>query len=206
MHKARRLNDLGRRCGDRADRLREASVLLHPPLSSPERVVASFVVVEALTLWANFARSYYLSCALGTKSPDGGRVQLGIPLLPDEQSALQFAASRERNKSRGEPIWHDFNAFGRAMNALQLADQTRLTAGLAYSPRVFTDLPPCRNFFAHRSRGTASKVKTVARRNGINPNLPASDVVCSHPSGRAQPLVVDWLDDLTAIVEILSVP
>lgn len=179
---------------------------MHPPLASRERPVASFLVVETLTLWANFARSYYLSCALGTKSPDGGRVSLGMPLFLDERSALGFAAGGETTTSRNEPIWHDFNAFGRVMTGLQLADPTRLTTGLAYSSKVFTDLPPCRNFFAHRSMGTASKIKTVARRNGIDPNLPASDVVCSPASGRSQPLVTDWIDDVRAIVEILSTP
>jgi hypothetical protein len=204
VHKARRLEDLGRRSHLRAQRLRGAGQLLGPPLDPRERATASFLVLEAVTLWANFARSYYLSCALGTKSPDGGRLELGVPFFANEDAALRFAASGERTRSRGEPVWHDFNAFGRVMTRLNPVDPTRLLTGLGYTSTVFRDLTPCRNFFAHRTRTTATKVKTVARRNGVNPDLPASDVVCSHASGRSDGLIVEWLDDLTAIIDILA--
>ncbi len=157
-------------------------------------------------MWANFARFYFLSCALGAKSPDGGRVQLGVPPFANEKAALAFAAKGEKNTSRGEPVWHDFAAFGRAMGKLNLADPTRLSTSLGYPSKVFDDLPPCRNFFAHRTQNTAKNVKNVARRNGIDPDLPASEVVCTPATGRSYPLMVDWLDDLTAIIEILAKP
>ena len=157
-------------------------------------------------MWANFARSYYLSCALRAKSPDGGEFELAIPFFPDERTALRFAAKGEKTTSRGEPIWHDLSAFGRVMRTLQPLDQTRLLAGLSYSSTVFRDLPPCRNFFAHRTLNTANKVRRVARKNGVNPALPASEIVCTHASGRTDGLIVDWLDDLTAIIDILAVP
>lgn len=206
MHRARRLEDLGRKCSSRSARLRDAAVGLQPPLNGSERAYSSFVVLEVLTLWANFARFYFISCALGAKSPDGGRVQLGVAPFADEKAALAFGAKGEKNKSRGEPIWHDFDAFGRVMGKLNLADPTRLLTSLGYPSKVFDDLPPCRNFFAHRTQNTARKVKNVARRNGINPALPPSEVVCTPATGRSYPLVVDWLDDLTAIIEILAKP
>ena len=188
-------------------RLRSAGIGLHSPLAPRERPLATFLVVESQTLWVNFARSYYLSCALGTKSPDGGKLALGVPRFATEQAALQFAVKVKGVASaRGEPIWHDLTAFDRSMTALNLGDRTRLTRALGYPSAVFADLNPCRNFFAHRSRSAAQKVKTVARRNGIPPDLPASDVVCSPASGHSQSLLVDWLDDLTAIIEILAVP
>lgn len=206
MHKERRLKDLGARSQRRAERLRNSAQVLRPPLDAREKAAASFLVIEAVTLWANFGRSYFLSCALGTKSPDGGWLGIGVPRFTDEKTALRFVAQREATTSRGEPIWHDFAAFGRVMTRLGPTDPTRLLTALGYQSTVFRDLTPCRNFFAHRTLSTARKVKNVARRNGVNPALPASEVVCSNASGRPQALLVDWLDDLATIIELLTAP
>jgi hypothetical protein len=80
----------------------------------------------------------------------------------------------------------------------------QVQAALSLQTRVFFDLPSFRNFYAHRNRESAESAILLAKRNYLiaGPNHP-SDVLAEPARNRPQALILDWIDDMSAIVELL---
>jgi hypothetical protein len=76
-------------------------------------------------------------------------------------------------------------------------------AALSIQTRVLIDLPVFRNFFAHRNRGTREATQHVSPRYGIRPRPRPDEMLRSRALGRPQPLIQDWLDDLSTMCELL---
>src|SRR5260370_4008670 len=194
-------------------RLMRLRALVHsysPPIRSENDRAVAFAAIEALNLWDAFARSYYLSCAFGTKLRSGHTVRLGLPGLRSGGSAIQAAiASSGRRTSTGkirrrdEPSWHDVQFLLNLFIHVGASHLPQIQTALSYPTDVFRFLPTIRKFFAHRNEDTAEKVRNAAPRFGIlGPSKP-SDIVYSWMPKRPQNILGDWLDVMRAVCSCL---
>jgi hypothetical protein len=194
-------------------RLLRLRALVHsysPPIRGENDRAVAFVVIEALNLWDAFARSYYLSCAFGTKLRSGHTVRLGVPGLRSGGSALRAAIASSGRRAvtgtirrRDEPSWHDVQFLLNLFIQVGASQLPQIQTALSYPTDVFLFLPTIRNFFAHRNQDTAEKVRNAAPRFGIlGPSKP-SDIVCSWGPNRPQNILGDWLDDMRAVISFM---
>src|ERR1700722_11468589 len=88
------------------------------PVAADRDRTITFVTVEALNLWASFARTFYLSCVLNAKTLSGPKVRLPAPGFQTAAQALDFSVKTFRPRvwqkkqggpwpRREEPTWHD---------------------------------------------------------------------------------------------------
>jgi len=172
----------------------------------------SFIVIEALNLWASFVRSYYLSCAvMQPLRESGARVTIGLAGIHDSVDALAVSIRTLKPRvtwgppwSRNdEPAWHAPGTLVTLARAINSSNQPEIAAAFGYSTKVFQYLPSVRNFFAHRNEETADRIVNVARSYRLNPKLRPSEILCSNVPRRPQSLMSDWLDDLRLTVSLL---
>jgi hypothetical protein len=181
-----------------------------PSTRKYDRIV-SYVAIEALNLWTEFMRCYYLSCVLSGKRANGVRVKIATAGVRTVEDAINFAISCLRPylkkvrpwRRRDEPSWHDPNTLLRLSDALGYSNLTEVRAAFAYPTRAFQDLPTVRNFFAHRNEETARKAVNIARSYGLSTLLRPSDILISIAPGRPQSVLSDWLDDIRYVIELL---
>jgi hypothetical protein len=136
-----------------------------------DRAVA-FVTIESLSAWAGFTREFYLSCVLlQPKTISGAHVFHNVSSIVDERSALIHSItvlkglpSRAiRIAPRDEPVWHEKRTLPNLSKSLSFSNDQSVVAGFSYQMMFFDELPTARNFYAHRSQGTAEKVLYLAK-------------------------------------------
>lgn len=173
-----------------------------------DRAVA-FVVIEALSAWSGFAREFYLSCAfLYPKTISGPHVSHNDASIVSERAALVRSILELKGKSvtgatipaRDEPTWHEKRAIPNLSKGLAFSNHQSVLNGFSYQTTFFDELPPIRNFYAHRSMGTAARVlrignKKYAAAAARHPN----DLVNTLFAGRVQTLIQEWLGDMKEI-------
>lgn len=201
----RRLEKLDELANDLAFKRKEST-----PLQLEANIC--FLVIELLSTWSNFARSYYLSCAYGTKLASGTRVSLAGPSL-NENQALGKVVQRRKPKTtpnadgswnrKDEPGWNDPSVFLNACKDIGCSNIADIQAALSSGSRVFSDLPTFRNYYAHRNRHTCSAAVSLARLYGISPTGSPSTILLTPSIGRSQVLILDWIDDLVFTVQYL---
>ncbi len=215
MRPSRRFDVLSASATARLDAYRKRAVDAALVTSVASRNDLSFVSIELLNLWANFCRSYYLSCILTPRRVRGGRVVatgFGGSTFTD---AIAVAMTLHKPyikrlangtfKRRDEPTWFDINVFTTSCAGLGCSNLADIQAAVSTGTRAFLDLPIFRNFFAHRNEDSAAKARTAAATRYSIPTIrrhPA-DIVAARPYGRPVPLIVDWIDDIRATVELL---
>ena len=173
----------------------------------------TYLTVESLVSWANFCRSFYLSCTVcSARQIGGGRVSHTRSVITDQRSALveairelkpnalsQVRARRNIN-SRFEPTWHEKRSLVALSGNLAFPNNATIVAAFSYPTRFMDDLPIIRNFFAHRSQGTARKVEALASRDhGLATLHHPADLVNKTLTGHTEPLLIEWLIDIRAI-------
>jgi hypothetical protein len=182
----------------------------------PQRVVISHVAIELLNLWASFCRSYFLSCILRPRRVTGGRVLLMGPAVNSFDDAITVSIRRHKPHllrrprppgavwhRRDEPPWHDPAILRTGCADLRCSHEAHVQASLALPTRAFVDLPVFRNFFGHRNGQSAYAARQTARSYLISPALHPTFILAERPNRRPYPLLVDWLDDVSAIVSLL---
>lgn len=172
----------------------------------------AFVTIELLNLWANFMRSYYLSCIYSTVSRRGIRITVR-PLRQTENQAIGFAVKHWRPKatprtdgswrSRDEPTWHDPNQIIPIMRAQGLSNFTDFEAAFSTGDRIFIDLPVFRNYFGHRNGRSQVVAQSLAPHYGISATKRPTEILLSRPLTRHQPLILDWMDHVLFTIEYL---
>lgn len=172
----------------------------------------AFVTIEARNAWANFVRSYYLSCMFCAVTIGGNRLSPGTSGL-SENDAIGHAVShwspRAQPKADGswnrrdEPPWHDHNQLIQIWRSEGFSNIADIEAAFSTGMRTFSDLPVFRNFFAHRSRGTEEAARNLAPRYGIARTKRPSDILLSRPLGRPQPLILEWMDQISFTIDFL---
>lgn len=211
MRRVPRLGKLQVLATRRALRLRSLVDSYALPVTSDCDRSVSYVAIEALNLWASFARSYYLSCLLGTKQVDGTGVTITIPGIQNVGDAMTFSIRTMKlrlrtgrpRKRRDEPTWHEPHTLLRLLGSVGASTLPNVHAAFAYPTAVFLHLPTFRNFFAHRNEDTARKTARIARRYGLSPKLRPSEILCSKTTGRPQNILADWLDDLRNVIQLM---
>jgi hypothetical protein len=78
-----------------------------------------------------------------------------------------------------------------------------IQAALSISSRVFVDLPVFRNFFAHRNERSIEAAVRLGPLHGIPATLRPAAILLSPPLNSAQPLLVNWLEDMSFVVEYM---
>lgn len=171
----------------------------------------SYVTVEALSAWSTFSREYYLSCAyLSPKTVSGAVIQHGQSSITDELTAV-VSALRSLNPGyqlprsgrvdpRQEPDWKRKDVLLRLFNNLSFSNATSVASALSYPTTFFDQLPSLRNFFAHRDRRTAGKVRSLAYRNyGLARVRHPVDFVNDVLPNRSDSLLREWIADIQTI-------
>ncbi len=213
MRPSKRLVKLHRAARSRLARIRSIAIWHQSDkfLYETEARLA-FVTIECLNIWANFVRSYYLSCMYSTVTV--GRVHVSAALGGiDENHAIGLAVKYWRHRAqpkadgswhrREEPAWHDPNLLipiCRWANFTNIAD---IEAAFSTGDRTFLDLPVFRNYFAHRSIQTAKAAQSLAIRYGIPGSKQPSEILRYRPLGRPQPLILEWIDHILFTIEFL---
>lgn len=171
----------------------------------------AYVVVESLNLWANFSRSYALSCLFRPKRIAKGRVRVGNAAITMPAAVFLLAAQQRRGPAaaaptsrREEPAWHERDLLLKTCLAMGCSHVADVQAALSGNTTVFEDLPAFRNFFAHRNDESARKAIALARRQYLIIGARHPTSALSMPAyKRTQPLILDWLDDMQIVMEFL---
>jgi hypothetical protein len=171
----------------------------------------SYVVIETHNLWGNFARSYTLSCLHSPARISKARVTLTNAAIQTPGAVLLEAARVQRGPAapaptsrRDEPPWHDVTIFLRTCGAIGCSHYPDVQSAMSLHTRVFQDLPAFRNFYAHRNEETAERAVRIARANYLITGRRRPSEVLSAPAyKRTQALILDWLDDVQAVMECL---
>lgn len=173
-----------------------------------DRAIA-FITIESLSAWSGFAREFYLACAfLHPKTIGGQHVShLGVAIV-DERLALIHSISVLKGRTvtapritpRDEPAWHEKRVLSQLSSSLSFSNNQSVISGLSFQTAFFDELPTIRNFYAHRSQGTAEKVSRIAtRRYGMVNVQHPNDLVNAIFAGRIQTLIQEWLSDMRQI-------
>jgi hypothetical protein len=195
----------------RALRLRSLVDTYSVPVPSDQDRIVSYVTIEALNLWASFARAYYVSSVLGARISAGGKVTVQKRGIRTPGDAITFSVQRlgpRRRaagpwKRRDEPAWHTPSTLLTLFEDLGASNLKEVQRAFGYQTRVFGQLPTFRNFFAHRNEESAEKTAQIARAYGLSPRLRPSEVLCSRTVGRPQNILADWLDDLRNVMQLM---
>src|SRR5436305_14525822 len=104
MHPERSLSRLVAKLCNRTDRLRALASALKAPCSPIDERTCGYVVIEALTAWSMFARSWVISAALGAKDDSGvaHASALTAPVTPADV-VIAAAGIDRRSLGRGGP-------------------------------------------------------------------------------------------------------
>jgi hypothetical protein len=179
--------------------------------------IVSYVTIEALTAWANFAREFYLSCSwLNAKTSGGVIVQPAVQTFTSERDALLYAISLLKPQfypsaaaslninSRHEPTWHEASTLTRLSYGLGFNNNSQIIDAFSIQTRFFSDLPTIRNFFAHRNQRTAEKVLSLASRHpyGLTISSPYQFRMSLVP-GKPDTILNDWLVDIRLVSQYL---
>ena len=181
----------------------------------------SYIVIEAMNCWVLFSRSLIVSSALGATTRSTGRVAslygrrstvdyVIVQAALAENPRLGVSGLPARIDRRLEPVWHEPAVIIRLATALQLSNGSTITQALSVGATFMRDLPPVRNYFAHKNQDTAERVRRIGRQYGVSAYAGGSgrmkkpgDVIMSSAPGRPQSLLADWLDELDTTADLM---
>ena len=182
------------------------------PVSREKEACLTYVLIEGVSTWTNFSRSYYLSCTVKTKCRDGSKITLTTPIT-DYNDAIGQAILLNKPRiqaplggiwhRRDEPAWHDSNILLKSCMNLGCSNLDKIQAAFSFGSRVFIDMPVFRNFYAHRNNQTEHAAKQLALQYRIRSDLRPSQILLTRPPTSHQYLLLDWLDDIYVTVELL---
>ena len=179
------------------------------PFPDANRIM-SYVTLECHSMFANFARSYFLSCTISTRRETGPEITC-IPTIVTFNDAISACMRRCKHKvwlsgnwtRRDEPPWHQPKTLIDSCHEINCSNYTDIIAAFSVPTRVFNDLTKFRNYFAHRNEYTFGFTKVVANHYSIPTHHHPSKILCTQAYGRPQVLMLDWIDDIEVIIEFL---
>lgn len=171
-----------------------------------ERVL-TFVAIDALNTWSNFARAFYLSCVFGATTVNGKRVTYTVPspmvapLTPFEALVHAIVTIKRPHYTnsgtvvmrRDEPSWHMPDTLPRLSASLSLSIHSTIDGAFGFG--AFSGLRVFRNFFAHRNDDTEARVKRAAPSFRVPSSVRPFEMLQFQPPNRP-PLILDWMDEL----------
>lgn len=216
MRRTKRLRTLNRSLERRLETL-SAVLAPHVGMTGPLAArAAGHVAIECVSSWALFAREYYLSCAmLSPTLRNGQRVIYPGPPITDERSALIIAIQATKNpgfspgssvkiKPRDEPDWLSKGTLSKISTHLSFSHDVRVTNALSIQASFFPHAISVRNFFAHRAKESADKVRGIAKQSYQSHKLahPVGLINVVLP-GRTDTLLNEWLAEVRLIARAL---
>lgn len=206
----RAIADLTLSAQSRLDRLAHLSAGVVAPVAPSDRRLVSYVTIEAASLWAEYSRCLYLSCAFGGRDAHGNTaVVTRAGTVDDAVTQAVHAihpklAGQQRTWQRNE--LPDFKNAGHLRLSLQHIGATvypDVDRALSVQTRVLADLPTMRNYFAHKAERAAGAVRSLAPRYGLSRSVAPEELLVSVPGGRGDILLREWLADMTAIFGLM---
>lgn len=196
----------------RVARIRRRTTEVLSSSTSHREEALGWAVIEAANLWSNFVRSYLISLCFRPSRRLGGRVAIGNLAIKSPADVVHAAAIAAKGpyaaaptSRRDEPSWHDVSVFVRTSQRMQPSNIPQIEAALSVPSRVLTDLPVFRNFYAHRNKESAERAVGVGKNlHLIYGCCHPSDVLATRPYGRPQALILEWLDEMDAFMELLT--
>lgn len=175
-----------------------------------ERVVA-LCLIDAQNAWSLFVRHFFISCLLGGRLVSGVRATTGISGITTTEAAMRFSVSvaypqRQRKKKLGpldEPRWHLPSVLLSLASSAGLSNHAQIVTALAVPGRAFDDLPRARNFFAHRSRRTASALTSVAAKYHLGAHVRPGELPCNAYLNMPYSIAYAWVTQLKATMGLL---
>ena len=165
-----------------------------------ERRVA-YAIIELQNTWAEFSQALFLTYALRGVAPSGVRVTHNLVGVIDKQAAISTASSQFNGR---RPPWHEPATLRRLSQHFGFSNHADIVAGLSVQTRLFQDLPPVRNFYAHKGQDTNRKACRVAQHYGVRAPKHPTELVSAVQSGRPQSIGEDWASDLVNVVTALT--
>ena len=213
MRPAHSLRVLRSRAIRRLDFLaRVAAPALSTSGPGPHRTVRGFATIELVNCWHEFARAYYLSCAIRTRNERGAWVLPSLKITSVDQAVDHAVTNQKpwlprppsgRWPRRREPAWHDPNVLIRACGDIGVSNMPDILAAFSLPTRVFFDAPVARNFFAHRNHSTSRAASRLSLHYGLAPADHPVELLALVPSGALNPLLLEWIADATEVVHLL---
>ena len=219
MRPAKDFNVLFKAATDRIRKLRllaQNSSLKPPTEFATKNQEISFVAIELHTTYSNFARSYFLSCILTPTTRSGVKVACD-PAITTFIDAIDASMKVCKNRiwinargnknwaQRDEPPWHQTNVLIVSCQEIACSNQANIISALSVPTSAFDDLTKFRNFFAHRNKVTTNAALNLASHYGISITSQTHpvEILCSPALGRTQAVILDWIDDISLVIELL---
>lgn len=168
---------------------------------------AAYVSIELQAVWAQFVRSFVVSCLLNARS-SVGKVSTSVAVGNVEDAVLEATrvlkpAARKPLRPRDEPAWHDPAILSRIATRLSFSNSLQITAALSTGARSFGLIPVYRNFFAHRSRATAKRVVQSAAKLGITGVRHPANILYRPNRRSLQELILDFCADVFVTIDLM---
>lgn len=182
---------------------------------SDREVYVSPLVVNLLNSWADFVRTYYVSCALGARTSSGRSVSssltglglgvndvIGRAVLLFKPAATVMASGLW--DTRDEPAWHDANTLMRLARDFAFTNRSDIDAAFSFGFTAHRNMVVFRNYYAHRNQGTRAKAQRLASGYSIRTNQHPTDVILDVPLSSPGLALIDvWISELDQTVELL---
>ena len=173
--------------------------------------IISYVTIESLNTWSNFSRTYFLSCSFSPFRENGSQITLSNPTIHSFHDAISAAMRRCRFRKwqrggwgrRDEPPWFKPETLMKSCHEIGCSNYQDILSAFSVPSKVFEHLPKFRNFYAHRNDHTVLIAKNVASQYSIATHGQPSDILCTQAYGRPQILLLDWIDDISNVIELL---
>lgn len=209
MRRSQRLELLVRQLDRRLGRLLALAREEENRTSPKSRRLVSYVAIEAVSAWNTFCREYYLACVLlepFTRSHTKV-VHNASGTILNERTALIEAIRRNHKprfnpdvnaaiSSRDEPDWKSKGVLLKLSGSLQFSNHGQIVNAFSYRTTALSDLPSVRNFFAHRDRNAAERIRELARYRYNTPYLShPAELINSILTARTDTLLAQWISD-----------
>jgi len=116
---------------------------------------------------------------------------------------LRRVAAGGKWSRKEEPKWYVDHSFRRVCQAAGFSNLADIENSFSAGYGVFIYLPVFRNYYAHRNEETLRKVQSIAPHYGIPATRRPSLILLTPPIHRPQPLILEWLDELTFTADYL---
>ncbi len=198
----------------RLRRIREVAVGAVAPYSQERDPELAWVTIELANLWTQFCRAYFLSCLRSARLDSGPRVSCqnlaNIPAFEVAMIVLAWKRGKTRAgrggklQGRDEPDWHQPSCLLQGCRIIGASNLHSVQGALSTGTSVFEHLPTCRNFYAHRSKETATKVLNIGlSAYSMGGKTHPSEVLIARAPGSSQSLILDFIDDTEVTIELL---
>ncbi|HEY8687194.1 MAG TPA: hypothetical protein VIO57_16450 [Chloroflexota bacterium] len=182
--------------------LREQTAVISGGFWTAGRALSAqaYVTIRLTDAWGRFCRRLILTCASGMVFTLGGTPVPRSPRVRSGQSPIealwdQYPNPRRKREQAWEPDWHIIQQALDAARRLAIQNELQVTLGLGITSPAPEELRAVRNFLAHRSSVTNTKIDGLRQRIGLAASSEPERVL-RYAAVNGKALFQDWCDDL----------